>query len=193
MHATGAYATGVLLQTAYGRTLILRDWIREGDPALGAVEIVREANLFARSQIEIVAHPQHFDEWRNVGLRQALRAIPVVPGQGVDPAKGRAYLRRELERMTRTAPAVQVDAGARWTLAALSAGYAQKPGKNEPEPGIYRTLIEGLESALGLMALHLADNDNVDWSYTTDGRRYRRYASAFDTGSARPGSRWGRH
>ena len=31
------------------------------------------------------------------------------------------------------------DAGARWTLAALSAGYAQKPGKNEPEPGIYRT------------------------------------------------------
>src|SRR6516165_10185572 len=85
MHATGAYTTGVLLQAAYGRTLILRDWIREGDPALGAVEIVREANLFARSQIEIVAHPQHFDEWRNVGLRQALRAIPVVPGQGVDP------------------------------------------------------------------------------------------------------------
>jgi hypothetical protein len=171
----------------------LRDWIREGDPALGAVEIVREANMFARSQIEIVAHPEHFDEWRNVGLRQALRAIPVVPGQGVDPAKGRAYLRKELERMTRTAPAVQVDAGARWTLAALSAGYAQKPGKNEPEPGIHRTLVEGLESALGLMALHLADNDNVAWSYTQDGRRYRRYASAFDSGSAGPRSRWGRN
>jgi len=128
-----------------------------------------------------------------VGLRQALRAIPVVPGQGVDPVKGRAYLRKQQERMTRTAPAVQVDAGARWTLAALSAGYAQKPGKNEPETGIHRTLIEGLESALGLMALHLADNDNVGWSFTQDGRRYRRYASAFDSGSAGPRSRWGRH
>jgi hypothetical protein len=110
----------------------------------------------------------------------------------VDPVKGRAYLRKQLERMTRTAPAVQVDAGARWTLAALSAGYAQKPGKNEPEPGIHRTLIEGLESALGLMALHLADNDNVGWSFTQDGRRYRRYASAFDSSLAGPGSRWGR-
>ena len=127
-----------------------------------------------------------------MGLRQALRAIPVVPGQGVDPVKGRAYLRKQLERMTRTAPAVQVDAGARWTLAALSAGYAQKPGKNEPEPGIHRTLIEGLESALGLMALHLADNDNVGWSFTQDSRRYRRYASAFDSSLAGPGSRWGR-
>jgi hypothetical protein len=95
--------------------------------------------------------------------------------------------------MTRTAPAVQVDAGARWTLAALSAGYAQKPGKNEPEPGIHRTLLEGLESALGLMALHLADNDNVSWSFTQDGRRYRRYGSAFDSGSAGPRRRWGRH
>jgi len=65
--------------------------------------------------------------------------------------------------------------------------------KNEPEPGIHRTLVEGLESALGLMALHLADNDNVAWSYTTDGRRYRRYASAFESGAAGPRSRWGRH
>ena len=65
--------------------------------------------------------------------------------------------------------------------------------KNEPEPGIHRTLVEGLESALGLMALHLADNDNVVWSYTQDGRRYRRYASAFEGGAARPGRGWGRH
>jgi len=192
MHATGAYTTGVLLQVAYGRTLILRDWIREGDPAIGAVEIVREASMFARSQVEIVAHPQHFDEWRNVGLRQALSAIPAIPGKGLDPAKGRAYLRQELARMTRTAAAVQVDASAHWTLAALSAGYAQKPGKNEPEGGVHRTLAEGLEAALGLMALHLTDNDNVAWSYTQDGRRYRRYASAFE-GGASARNRWARH
>jgi hypothetical protein len=182
MHATGAYATGVLLQAAYGRTLILRDWVREGDPAVSGVEIVREAGLYARGQIEIVLHPQHFDDWRNVGLAQAIRAMPEAIGKGLDPVKGRAYLRKELARMTRTAPAVQVDASARWTLAALSAGYAQKPGKNEPEPGVHRTLVEGLEAALGLMAMHLTDNDSVAWSFTQDGKRYRRYASAFERG-----------
>ena len=34
--------------------------------------------------------------------------------------------------------------------------------------------MEGLEAGLGLMALGLTDNDNVAWSYTQDGRRYRR-------------------
>src|SRR5262249_36779282 len=116
MHATGAYTTGVLLQAVYGKTQILRDWIREGDPGVSAVEIVREAGMFARTQVEIVLHPQHFDDWRNVGLAQAIRAIPASVGKGLDPAKGRAHLRKELERMTRASPAVQIDAGARWTL-----------------------------------------------------------------------------
>jgi len=79
--------------------------------------------------------------------------------------------------MTKVAPAVQVASNARWTLAAISAGYAQKPGKNEPEPGVHRTLMEGLEATLGLLVLGLAD-DLANWSYTADGRRYRRYSSA---------------
>jgi hypothetical protein len=179
MHATGVYTTGVLLQAAYGRTLILRDWIREGEAAMGGVEIVREASMFARTQLEIVLHPQHFDEWRNVGLAQAIRAIPAAIGKGMDPAKGRAHLRKELERMARASPAVQIDAGARWTLAAISAGYAQKPDKREPEPGIHRTLMEGVESALALMAMGLARDDDATLSYTASGQRYRRYQSAF--------------
>jgi hypothetical protein len=178
MHATGAYTTGVLLQSVFGRTLILRDWIREGDPGVNAGEVVREAAMYARTRIEIVLHPQHFDEWRNVGLAQAIRAMPAAIGKGLDPAKGRAHLRKELERMTRTSPAVQIDAAARWTLAAISAGYAQKPGKNEPEPGIHRTLMEGLESALALMAMGLATEESASWSFTPDGRRYLRYQSA---------------
>jgi hypothetical protein len=193
MHATGAYTTGVLYQPAYGRTLILHDWISEGDPGVSALEIVRQAGAYARARVEIVLHPQHFEVWRNVGLAQAVRAIPADISKGSEPTKGRAYLRKELERMTRMAPVVQVDASARWTLAALSAGYAQKPGKTEPEPGIHRSLMEGLEAGLGLMALGLTDNDNVAWSYTQDGRRYRRYASAFDSSSAGLRSRWGQH
>ena len=81
--------------------------------------------------------------------------------------------------MTRMAPVVQVDSSARWTLAAISAGYAQRPGKPEPEPGIYRTLMEGLGSALGFMAMGLAADRSASLSYTADGRPYRRYQSAF--------------
>ena len=178
MHATGAYTTGVLYQPAYGRTLILHDWISEGDPGVSALEIVRQAGAYARARVEIVLHPQHFEVWRNVGLAQAVRAIPADLAKGSDPPKGRAYLRKELERMTRMAPVVQVDASARWTLAALSAGYAQKPGKTEPEPGIHRSLMEGLEAGLGLMAMGLTDH-SASLSYTADGRPYRRYQSAF--------------
>ena len=141
--------------------------------------------MFAKGRVEIVLHPQYFDDWRNVGLRQAIRAMPADLGKGVDPARGRAHLRKELERMTKVAPAVQVASNARWTLAAISAGYAQKPGKNEPEPGVHRTLMEGLEATLGLMALGLSD-DNANWSYTEDGRRYRRYTSAAEAGRPAP-------
>jgi hypothetical protein len=90
-----ARTTGVLLQAAYGRTLILRDWIREGDPALGAVEIVREANMIARSQIEIVAHPQHFDEWRNLPERDETpfdsRDLNVPTDLSIRPARDDDY------------------------------------------------------------------------------------------------------
>jgi hypothetical protein len=146
---------------------------------VSALEIVRQAGAYARARVEIVLHPQHFEVWRNVGLAQAVRAIPADLAKGSDPPKGRAYLRKELERMTPMAPVVQVDASARWTLAALSAGYAQKPGRTEPEPGIHRSLMEGLEAGLGLMAMGLATDNSASLSYTADGRPYRRYQSAF--------------
>ena len=67
----------------------------------------------------------------------------------------------------------------RWILAAISAGYAQKYDKREPEPGIHRTLMEGVESALALMAMGLARDDAATLSYTASGQPYRRYQSAF--------------
>jgi hypothetical protein len=49
-----------------------------------------------------------------------------------------------MQRQTRGLPALQVARSAHWTLIALAAGYPQ--GAEEPSPGRYRTLIEGLES-----------------------------------------------
>jgi len=112
--------------------------------------------------------------------------MPAQVAQGANPEKGRAYLRDKLGRVVRGGmPAFQVDSRARRTLAAISAGYARKFGKPDPEPAIHRTLMEGIESALGLVALGLAD-DNANWSYTADGRRYRRYGLASADGRAAP-------
>ena len=175
----GAYVTGVLVGCAFGRIAVLYDFLREGDPGVVAADIVREALMRARQRVNIVAGPEHFQEWSNVGLCQAVRRIPADIRQGGNLDRGRDHLRRQLGLLVRDIPAFRVDSGARWTLSALAVGYAKKPGKPDPEPGIYRTLMESLESLLGLMALGNTD-DTAPWSYTGDGRRYRRYATAFE-------------
>jgi len=179
LNATGAWTTGALVGHANGRTVIIRDWIREGDPGWGAAEIVREAGLAAGARISVCLPPSHFDQWHNIGLVQAVAAIPAEVRQGAAETRGRDFLRRQLAHFSRDVAALRVAAEARWTLAALASGYARKPGKPEPEPGFYRTLMEGIESTLGLCATGVFD-ENATWSFTREGRRYRQYASAFE-------------
>lgn len=178
--ATGAYVTGALIGASFGRVAVIADWLREGDPGAVAPDLVREALMTARTRVNIIAGPEHFNEWNNVGLAQAVRHIPAEIRQGGSAARGRETLRRDLDRLVRDIPAFRVDASARWTLAALAAGYARKPGKPEPEPGFHRTLMEAIESCLGLMSLGLADEDSANFAFTARGQRYRRYASAFE-------------
>jgi len=40
--------------------------------------------------------------------------------------------------------------------------------------------MTGLESAVALMTLHAVPDDSPMWAETSAGRRYLRYASAFD-------------
>jgi hypothetical protein len=110
-------------------------------------------------------------------LQQALRRLPAEIRQGGSADRGRDFLRRQLAHFSRDVAALRIAADARWTLAAISCGYARKPGKPEPESGVYRVLMEGIEATLALCASGILEGE-IRWSFTADGRRYRQYSSA---------------
>ena len=86
--------------------------------------------------------------------------------------------------MPRGRACVQIDSGARFTLAAIGAGYAQPHDKPEPEPGVHRLLMEGIESTLALCAAGLGHSEAA-YSYTADGKRYLRYSTGYEPGGTR--------
>ncbi len=74
---------------------------------------------------------------------------------------------------------VLVSDTARWTLNGFAGGYARAMLRggalaDYAEEGPYRTLMEGLESFLGLTALGSTgdQDDDRSYAYTADGRRY---------------------
>lgn len=189
-NADGSLVTAALVQRAEGEVRILSDWVREGTPEEVVGEIHAEAMLgmetsrweerivygegedvyklpvvqrvLATNPIRWVVPGHHNDEWRNVGLVQAVRAVPqavsVAPDRGPAAAEsGRVAFGRLLDVRRHGRPALQVGAAARWTLRALAGGYARSAtarGTASPLPdqGVYRLLMEGIEAfcAIGI-------------------------------------------
>lgn len=183
-NATRTMLSGVLVQLEDGHVNVLADWLFEGDPGETVEPLLRAASMrVARPPgpgraLTMVLGPEHFNEWNNVGLVQALRSygVEVRTGGQLDP--GRAFLRRELERTHQGEPAFQVSEDAQWTLRALAGGYCREFRGGEPtaeaRPGRYRVLMEGLESMAGLVAWGIEEaEDAVNWAYDAQGRRYR--------------------
>lgn len=177
MNATGAAVTGVLIQFGEGVLTIIADWTREGDAGSVAAQIAGEASLLG-GKFKAILPPWHWERYGNVGLVQALQAIPVDVARGAGCDRGREWLRGCVGRHTRGVPACQVSADARNTLNALFGGYCRAVDKRgvvgeQAEEGIYRTLMEGLESVCALMAgstLELEGDRN--YAFTPSGHRY---------------------
>jgi hypothetical protein len=178
--ATGSSLTGVLCQVVDGQLRVFADYAREGDPGGQLQGVLQSAQMEAGRAVRLIAGPGHFDRYNNVGLVQAARSLPMEVRQGVSPIRGRAQIRAMMKRESRLGQGLQVDAQAHTVLAGLSAGLCFATGKGgsmaeEPEAGLYRTLIEGLESFVGLLDV-MADEDdnreNLNYAYTSDGRRY---------------------
>lgn len=182
-NASRSLTVAALVQYAQGRLTILADYVREGEPATTVKDIVREASLVCRAQVKPVCGPQHWEQYNNVGLVQSLRKIPIEVDRGTVPGRGREFLRDELGQLTRGEPSVQIGRAAATTLNALAGGYCRMPGRDgrlsvDPDEGIYRTLMEGIESCLGTMAMMAGVDEDTNVAYTASGVRYRRYATA---------------
>lgn len=210
-NATGSVTTAILVQQVDGQLRILADWVREGMPSEAVADIHMEAALegdtsrlvrverrprelgdalknpearmvMTRLPVRWVTPPRHNEVYTNVGLVQAIQAIPATVARGSLEALGRDHLRSALAHLHRGAPAFVVSSRASWTLRALSGGYCRALGKgglvtDHAEEGVYRVLIEGLESFAGMMAMAVTDENEGDSaqpvSYDAQGRAYK--------------------
>jgi len=211
-NATGSVTAAVLAQAFDGRLLILADWVMEGPPAECVEHIAEQAVLAGESarlepgkprsweeMLKIAAPdrlvlrrrspvwvvpPGHRERYTNVGLHQAVRAIPAESRSGGERVRGSLALRDFLTRRERGFPMVEISTEARWTLRALAGGYTRSlvHGRlqDEAEAGPYRVLIEGLESFIALVKAGVTEDKDEDdgQNWRVDERTGQRYVSA---------------
>lgn len=176
LNSGAGVVTAVLAQFIDGALHVLSDAVREGDAGSSVADMVKALALDAGQAPRLVAPPYHFADFAGTGLRGGVAKIPSELRSGAAPAVGRDELRALLQRHIRDRPALLVSPAARWTLNALSAGYAYEVDKrgrlaDEARPGVYRTLMEGLESFAGLMNVSVLE-EAPNYRYTEGGQRY---------------------
>lgn len=159
LNATPVCVTGMLIQTHDNSMRVFADWVMEGDPQMILTKIIGQAQLVAGRKVSLVMGPKHFDQYHNVGLRQAATRIPVEVQQGTPPAMGRTRIIDMLQREERGRPRLMISADAVWTLNGLSGGYGRALGKDftladYAEEGPYKVLMEGFESLCGLLEIN---------------------------------------
>ena len=171
--------TAVVLQLNDGSVHILGDRVREGEPASTLHDIITELTIeTGRSTLRVLLPPLHFTDYSPHGLRAACRFIPIACSRGGDPAVGRQELMSLMNRLAHGRPCLQVASTARWTLNALAGGYYReiaRSGQIMPEPATnpYRVLMEGIESfAAILKSARANEEEDVNWAYTSDGRKF---------------------
>lgn len=179
-NATRTALAAAAVQLADDRTLLLGDWVQEGEPDEALESVVREASMaVGGARLTLICAQHHWEQYRNVGLVQTARRLGIDARPGGDAMRGREFLRREMGRMTAAGPALGVSPDAGWTLRALAGGYSLplRHGRvaEEPEPNLYRTLMEAVEALAGLLAWGVEDfsDDEQNFVYDADGRRYR--------------------
>jgi hypothetical protein len=178
LNATRSLTTAVAVQFVGKALHVLADHVREADPGVAIPEIVRDAGLELGRKLVLVAPRSHFgNRYDPVGLAGAVHRMQMQVSAGGDIDRGRAELRKLMQQQTREAPALQVSSTARWTLNGLVAGYARPVNRQgtvaeEPADGVYRLLVEALES---FMASAQVAGEEEPKNYAIDPRSGRRY------------------
>ena len=179
LNATRSYVTAILCQAFDGAIRVYADVVREGEPGAITADILSWANLEAGQRVRPVCGPEHFQQFGNVGLVQALKKVPIEVRPSVAPDRGRRYFRGMLQRERQGVPTVRIDEHASWTANGLLAGYSRRllpQGQlaEVAEDNVYRTLIEGFESFMGLLELGSTEDETDAMNAVThDGTPYR--------------------
>lgn len=178
LNAGTGHVTGVLMQSIQGVIRVISDLVREGEASDVLRGLVSDAQLEAGGKLRICIGPHHRDKFNNLGLAQALKRMQMDYTVGTPPDTGKAEIRSLLQRERNGFPMLCVSNEAKWTLNAFAGGYAlamQKHGMfmSYAEEGVYRTLMEGVESFVGLQTVRQSSEENEDVRYDyAGGRRY---------------------
>lgn len=178
LNATRGCVTGVLCQFVDGRLNVWADWIMEGEAAQVVESLVKEARLEAGHELRLIAPATVFAGYDTIGLVSSVRKLPAELRQGADILSGRQELMGLLKQTVKGQPALALAHAAHWTINAFSSGYARGIGARgdlsaEPKDGVYRVLMEGLESFVGLAHFAVDEADKPNYAYTSTGQRYK--------------------
>ncbi len=180
LNASPSLLTAALVQFVDGQIRVAADWVLEGDPSALVGDVIQEAAIAARRQVRVMAPPQHFERFTNVGLKASTVKAGLTLERGVACEMGRLELRDRVNREVRAQPAFVVSADAHWTCNAFAGGYAKAVEhatgqlKDWAVEGPYRLLAESIESFAGLLKVASPDRDDASIHYdqTPDGRRF---------------------
>lgn len=178
VNATSSHTAAALVQMWDGQMLVIKDWMREGDPGQAYLPIWQEALLLAGKNLQPVTLPTHFTAHDLVGLRPASRRAGREVRRGGEIVQGREEFRRLLTTYRHGEPSLLVSPKARWVLNALAGGYAREITKGgqmtvEPVESPYKTLMAALEAFCAVYAQMDPDSEQQrTYAYTGDGRRY---------------------
>lgn len=182
VNATPYETAAALVQFYRGQLRVVADWVREGDPGTTLADIAAEARIEAQGPVKLSAPLRHFDVFDGIGMVPAARKATLPLARGGPEQRGREEIRSRLLKLVHGVPGIVVGDRAKWVLNAFAGGYAREvtkkgPMSEEAQEGIYRTLMEGLESFSSF--LHNDDFDGADTprNYATDGEG-RRYLTA---------------
>jgi hypothetical protein len=177
LNAGSGFTTGVLAQFHKGTVSIIADFVYEADPTACVDALVKEASLEAAEKLVLVAPVEHFGAFNHLGLRGAVAKLPAELRKGGLCEVGRGQVRELLSKQVNAAPALQVSMKARWTLNGFAAGYAKEIDrvglvKDDARVGLYRVLMEGLESFAALLKSGITGEDRPNYQRTASGQLY---------------------
>jgi hypothetical protein len=176
LNASPGIVTAVICQVIDGAVHVVGDYIREGDASAVVANLVTDARL-EYPDCRLVAGLDHFGNYDRLGLRGAVARIPSELRRGAAEDLGRSEIRRLLRLQIKGFPAFRVSTKAHWTLNAMAAGYARAIDKRgvvteDPTPGLYATLMGGLEAFTALMQVGTLSDSVPNYRVTEGGQRY---------------------
>jgi hypothetical protein len=180
----GGVLTGVLYQRGRNGFVVVDNIILEGDPQQRIKDLLEYSYHVAGSagNLNVLVHPAHFDRYSTSGLIGALRKSGTDPKKSGDIMKCRNYLVEQLRSRRNGRTTFKVCEDARCVLNAFIGGYSfeyKKGSKgllDRANEGMYRTLMEGFECALGLHQGIMVDEED-NYNYSIDKRTGKRYLS----------------